>query len=130
MSSPNGAGPDVAATTTEAREDAASERPMTSQPEPTPQARRRLGHWRASEIRAFEFEGRAYRASVSRFSDGTIGEIFLDAAKYGSDIATHAAESAVMASVAMQYGTPAEALIHSTNGPISKALALFTEGER
>ena len=92
-------------------------------------ARRRLDNWRESDIRAFEFEGRRYRAQVSRFIDGSISEIFLDCAKYGSDVATHAAESAIVASIALQYGAPAAALVHGTNGPISKALALFLEGE-
>lgn len=90
-------------------------------------ARKRLPNRRNSEIVAFEHEGRHYRASISRYVDGSIGEIFIDASKFGSDIAVHSNEAAILASVALQLGATPKDLQHSINGPLAAALGMFDE---
>jgi hypothetical protein len=52
--------------------------------------RNRLPNRRASLTFDFEFENQRYRATASRFNDGRIGEIFLDAGKAGSALQHHA----------------------------------------
>jgi hypothetical protein len=91
--------------------------------------RRRLPNRRASEILVFVHEGRRYRASVSRYPSGAIGEVFLDSAKFGSELALHASESAVLASLALQHGASSRELIETTAGPIATALRLADEDD-
>ena len=88
-------------------------------------ARRRLPNRRDSHIVTFVFECHGYRASISRFPDGRIGEIFLDAERYGSDVAVHANEAAILASLCLQSGVPAEMICRAIKGPIGQALLLF-----
>jgi len=90
--------------------------------------RQRLPNRRRSEIVTFEHEGHRYRASVSRFANGSIAEVFLDASKFGSDTAVMAQDSAILASIAMQHGVPASTICAAIRGPIGRALALFQEG--
>ncbi len=54
--------------------------------------RERLPNRRASETFAVEVGGRRYRATISRYADGRIGEIFLSNNKAGSDSDTAARE--------------------------------------
>lgn len=72
--------------------------------------RTRLPNRRGSETFAFEHEGIAYRATVSRLHDGSISELFLDAGKAGTGINIAARDLAVAASLALQYGCPAAVL--------------------
>jgi hypothetical protein len=46
--------------------------------------RERLPNRRASEIFSFELEGLRFTASVSRFPDGRIGELFVNNHKAGN----------------------------------------------
>jgi hypothetical protein len=89
--------------------------------------RERLPNRRASEVFQFHHEGHSYTASVSRFPDGRLAEVFLDTAKAGSTIQAHAQNSAVLASLALQFGVSPQAIAHSTTGPISTALKLAIE---
>lgn len=75
---------------------------------PTP--RQRLPNRRRSELLNFEHDGHAYRASVSRFDDGRVAEIFLDAAKPDTQVAIVARDLAVAASLAFQHGCDVEML--------------------
>jgi len=72
--------------------------------------RRRLQNRRVSQNFNFECAGMAYTATVSRFSDGTIAEIFLSNHKTGSHADTAARDSAVVASIALQFGADLETL--------------------
>lgn len=72
--------------------------------------RRPLPSRRASESFTIEVMGHRYTATVSPFSDGSPAEIFLAAQKAGSDADANARDSAVVCSIALQYGVPAEVI--------------------
>ena len=61
---------------------------------------------------------------ISKFSDGRIAEIFIDAAKPGSAIAEFANDAAVLASLLLQHGVTAAEIRHSISGPLSTALTV------
>ena len=67
-------------------------------------SRRRLPNRRASETYSFTWQGMAFTATVSRFSDGTLGEIFLSNGKIDSSADAIARDSAVIFSIALQSG--------------------------
>jgi hypothetical protein len=88
--------------------------------------RERLPDRRNAETVAFIHNNRRWRACFSRFSDGRLGEVFLDAARE-SPIAEAARESALLASLALQHGCSVETLVHALDGrdigPLAAALA-------
>jgi hypothetical protein len=98
-------------------------------------ARERLPNRRASETFNFEVEGLRYCATVSRFVDGRIGEIFLSNHKVGSQSDASATDAAVAASLALQHGCTLEvlrgALLRDMGGraatPLGVALDLVAE---
>jgi hypothetical protein len=59
-------------------------------------ARERLPNRRASETFNFEVGGLRYCATIARFEDGRIGEIFLASHKAGSQADTAARDSAIV----------------------------------
>ncbi len=75
--------------------------------------REQLPNRRASESFAFDCGGMSYVATVSYFADGRPAEIFLASHKVGSDTDAAARDSAVVASIALQYGTPVDVLRHA-----------------
>src|SRR5467141_357547 len=89
--------------------------------------RRKFPDRRASVICVVEFEGHRYRATISRFDDGSIGEIFLDAGKAGSGLQHHASTAAILASKLLQLGEPPEAISRSVGGVVGAALAHFAK---
>jgi|ERR1700733_849154 hypothetical protein len=93
--------------------------------------RERLPNRRPAEVFDFQHGGRRWTATISRFPDGRLGEIFLDAIR-GAAIAELAAEAAIVASLALQSGCPLETLRHALDGrsagPLGSALALI-DGE-
>ena len=97
--------------------------------------RRRLDNRRASETFNIDVEGRRYKCSISRFPDGSLGEIFLSNNKSGSDSDCAARDSAVVCSIALQFGAPPEtirrALMRDSrgrpNGPLGVALDLLAK---
>jgi hypothetical protein len=99
-------------------------------------ARRRLPNRRASESFAFECNGLRYLATVSRFVDGRLAEIFISNAKAGSHSDSAAKDSAVVCSIALQYGVPVDvirkALLRNSRGvassPLGAALDVICEG--
>ena len=94
--------------------------------------RERLPDRRASELFDIEVNGRRYRCTISRFADGRLAEIFLSNNKSGSDSDTAARDSAVVCSIALQFGIPLDvirkALMRDSrgrpNGPLGTALDL------
>jgi ribonucleoside-diphosphate reductase alpha chain len=98
-------------------------------------ARKRLPNRRASETFEITAGGLNYRATVSRFDDGRVAEIFLTNHKVGSHADTAARDSAVVCSIALQFGVPLETIRHALmrdgqgrpNGPLGIALDLLTE---
>jgi hypothetical protein len=97
--------------------------------------RDRLPNRRRSEVVSFIHEGFRYRASVSRFTDGRLAEIFLHAGKQDTSVAAAAHDVAVAASLALQFGCPADtlrrALLRLSNGaaagPLGQLLDLVEE---
>lgn len=91
--------------------------------------RKRLKDRRAHEVYRFECQGQTYLGGIGRFSDGTIAEIFLNAAKAGSTIEAMAADSAIVASLALQFGCPLDTLLHAIErssdsaGPLAALLS-------
>jgi hypothetical protein len=89
--------------------------------------RRRLPNRRASESFGFKCNGFAYTATISRFSSGELAEIFLTNGKIGSTTDTAARDSAVVCSIALQYGVSLDvirrALMRDANGKASGPLA-------
>jgi hypothetical protein len=91
--------------------------------------RERLPNRRPAEVFDFEHGGRRWTATFSRFPNGRVGEIFLDAIR-GAAIAELAAEAAIVASLAFQSGCPLETLRHALDGrdagPLGAALLLVS----
>jgi hypothetical protein len=75
--------------------------------------RRGLPNRRGAETFSFECNGLCYTATISRFDDGNLAEIFISNAKAGSHSAAAAKDSAVVASIALQYGVPSQTIRHA-----------------
>src|SRR5262245_3456637 len=73
-------------------------------------AREHLPNRRANTSFELEVAGLRYTATVSRFPDGRAGELFLSNHKAGSQADANARDSAVAASLALQFGCPLETL--------------------
>jgi|SRR6516165_5283893 hypothetical protein len=96
-------------------------------------ARERLPNRRSSETFSFELNGLRFTATVSRFPDGRISELFLDNHKAGSAIGTLVRDAAIIFSFAVQHGADADAIRHAlcrdsqgrALGPIGQALDII-----
>jgi hypothetical protein len=75
--------------------------------------RQRLPNRRASEQIAFECNALPYVATGSFFPDGRLTEIFLSNAKAGSHSDSAAKDSAVVCSIALQFGVPVDVIRHA-----------------
>jgi hypothetical protein len=81
--------------------------------------------------------GLAYTASIGRFADGRIAEIFLTNHKAGSAADTNARDAAVVCSIALQFGVPLDVLRRAlmrdshgaASGPLAVALDMVSEME-
>jgi len=76
-------------------------------------ARARLPNRRLAESFELEVAGLRYTATIGRFPDGAIGEIFLQNHKPDSQSDSNARDAAVAASLALQHGCPLETLQHA-----------------
>jgi ribonucleoside-diphosphate reductase alpha chain len=100
--------------------------------------RRRLPNRRPSRTFEIESQGLRFTATVSRFSDGTVAEIFLQNHKAGSMAGINAQDAAVVCSIALQYGVPVEvirkALMRDSqgraSGPLGVALDIIGNMEK
>ena len=101
---------------------------MTDAVVPTHPPRQRLANRRASESFPLTCEGLAYIATISRFPDGRIAEIFLSNHKNGSAADTAARDSAIVCSIAIQSGVPIDtirrALLRDPRGKASSPLGV------
>jgi hypothetical protein len=88
--------------------------------------RQRLPNRRASETFTLECAGLLYTVTISRFDNGHLAEIFIGNGKAGSHSDSAAKDSAVVASIALQYGVPVEviakALLRDPRGVASSPL--------
>jgi hypothetical protein len=73
-------------------------------------ARRCLANRRFSETFNVEAQGMRFTATVSRFEDGALAEIFLSNHRAGSDADANACDAAIVASLALQHGVPLEVI--------------------
>lgn len=101
--------------------------------------RRELPTRRLSENLYFDLDGVRYWATISRFDDGRLAEVFLDVGKdtssqpnlVGSPLDIMAKDLATLASLALQFGVPAEtvkkALSQSLDGKMLGPLGLLLE---
>jgi ribonucleoside-diphosphate reductase alpha chain len=94
-------------------------------------ARERLPNRRVSEQIAFACGRFKFIATVSRFPDGRLAEIFLTNGKCGSDSEVSARDAAVIASIALQHGVPVEvlwkALMRDSHGAPSGPLGMVLD---
>jgi hypothetical protein len=99
--------------------------------------RHRLANRRASETFALECAGLNYLATVSRFPDGRLGEIFLSNHKAGSAADTAARDAAIACSIALQFGADVETIRKAlcrdsrgnASGPLGVALDVLMQME-
>jgi hypothetical protein len=94
-------------------------------------ARNRLPNRRASETFELDVAGLHYTATVSRFDDGRIGEVFLNNHKSNSSADVAARDSAIVFSIAVQYGADIEtirwALCRDSQGRASGPLGVVLD---
>jgi len=99
--------------------------------------RRRLPNRRECTTFAFDCGRHRYIATVSYFPNGELAEIFLGNGRAGSDVDAAAKDSAVLASIGLQYEIPLsvlrKALLRDVHGkassPLGIALDLIAEDE-
>lgn len=99
--------------------------------------RRKLSNRRASITFSFQCNRLAYSATISRYANGDLAEIFINNSKVGSDSDGAAKDSAVVCSIALQHGVPLntirKALLRDPRGiassPLGTALDLIAEAE-
>jgi hypothetical protein len=97
--------------------------------------RQRLPNRRASETFTLECAGLKYTATISRFDDGRIGELFLSNHKNNSGADTNARDAAIAFSFAVQHGADPEAIRRAlcrdsrgnASGPLGTALDILTK---
>jgi hypothetical protein len=75
--------------------------------------RERLDNRRECETFSFEHNGHTFKATIGRFPDGRLAEIFLSNARVGSDTEAAARDSAVVCSIALQHGVPVGTIKHA-----------------
>jgi ribonucleoside-diphosphate reductase alpha chain len=72
--------------------------------------RQRLPNRRASESFGFECAALRYTATASWFDDGRLGEVFLSNHRADSHADACARDSAILASICLQFGCPIDVL--------------------
>ena len=93
----------------------------------------RLPNRRLNESLAFTCNGLRYIASFGSFENGDLAEVFLGNSKAGSHSDAAAKDSAIICSLALQFGVPLDAirhaLLHDSQGnassPLGVALDLY-----
>lgn len=97
--------------------------------------RRRLLDRRSSTNFEFEFWGLNFTCTYSRYPDGGLAEVFLDAGKVGTQVSAIVRDAAIMTSLALQFDCPGEtarrAVSREGNGeassPLGQALDLISK---
>jgi hypothetical protein len=95
--------------------------------------RERLPDRRSNESFSFELNGLRFTATVSRFADGRIGELFENNHKHGNQADTNARDAAILLSFALQHGADVDAIRRAlcrdshgrALGPIAEALDII-----
>jgi hypothetical protein len=76
-------------------------------------ARNRLPNRRPAETFAFERDRSRYEMTVGFYPDGRVGEIFLNADRADSLLDVLTSDAAIIASIALQFGCPLDAIRHA-----------------
>jgi hypothetical protein len=76
-------------------------------------ARERLPNRRECEGFDVEALGLRFHATVGRFADGRVAEVFITNHKAGNMAGIMASDSAVLCSLALQYGAPIDVIRHA-----------------
>jgi len=100
-------------------------------------ARERLPNRRLAETFQFELGGLRYTATVGRFADGRIGELFLNNHRSNRSADTGARDAAICFSFAVQHGADPEAIRRAlsrdshgqASGVLGRALDHLAGGE-
>lgn len=98
--------------------------------------RERIENRRRSENFTFELDGLKFTATVSRFTDGRVSELFLNNHKAGNQSDTNARDAAIILSFALQHGADIDAIrwalcrdsIGRPLGPVAAALDIIAGG--
>jgi hypothetical protein len=94
-------------------------------------ARERLPDRRECEGLDIEALGLRFHATIGRFDDGRLAEVFLTNHKAGSMAGILASDSAVLCSIALQYGAPIDvirkALMRDGRGEASGPLGVVLD---
>jgi ribonucleoside-diphosphate reductase alpha chain len=94
-------------------------------------AREHLPNRRPHAVMEFEHAGIRYVAGIGRFADGRLAEIFLNTGKIGTSLDAVTRDSAIAASLALQFGCDPETLRHALtrdgNGSASGALGALLD---
>ena len=96
-----------------------------------------LPNRRASQLFDFESMGAGFTASVSRYPDSRIAELFIDNHKAGSGMSTLVRDLAIVFSFAVQHGADPEAIRRALCrdssgkplGPLGAVLDLLADQE-
>ena len=99
--------------------------------------RERLPNRRYGESFCFEVAGLRYTATVNRFADGRIGELFLSNYKSNSAADTNARDAAITFSIAVQHGADVDTIRRALcrdmrgngSGPLGVALDIILGGD-
>jgi hypothetical protein len=76
-------------------------------------ARARLPNRRLAETFTLEVAGLRYTATIGRFANGAVAEVFLTNSKPSSQSDANARDAGIAASLALQFGCPLEVLQHA-----------------
>jgi hypothetical protein len=89
--------------------------------------RRRLPNRRVAETFDLEFSGLRYKATVSRFPDGSLAEVFVSNHKAGNASDVAARDAGILLSLCLQHGcgveTISRALSRNADGSASGVIA-------
>jgi hypothetical protein len=83
-------------------------------------SRNRLPDRRPAESFELEVEGLRYTATLGRFPDGSVGELFLNNHKCNSSADTAARDGAIVVSIALQHGADLETIRRAPRQPRSR----------
>ena len=99
--------------------------------------RKRLPNRRSAETFDLEAGGQRYCATIGRFDDGRLSEIFISNVRSGSTADCNARDASVVASIALQYSVPLDVLRKALmrdsrgapSGPLAAALDMVADME-
>jgi ribonucleoside-diphosphate reductase alpha chain len=99
-------------------------------------ARTRLANRRASTTFAFQCEAHRYTATVSYFANGQLAEVFINSGRAGSNLDAVARDSAILASLGLQFGIPLDVIrrallrdsANAPSSPLGVALDIVANG--